>query len=1731
MMESCLNYKPERVTAITVEDLKKDLLDDFSNISTLSQESLSDKEHLQVYLRVRPFTNAEQEAGESQQCVEVEGPDTVVLKAPRTSLSARLSEKPVQTAQRFRFSQVYGPDTTQQQMFDGTAKGLVKDVLEGGNSLIFTYGVTNAGKTFTFLGPEADGGIVPRSLRVIFHSIEGRIYTQNNIKPHRCMDFTRLTKDQQDEEFTSKKNLLRRLKETDVQKSLTCKTFLEGSTSSDIDMQGEEECFSLEGDSNTKYSVWVSFCEIYNETIHDLLEVLPNGPVRRTTLRLSQDVKGNTFVKDLKWIQVNNAEEAYRVLKIGRKNQSFSSTKLNNVSSRSHSIFSIRILRIEDIGVPRVLTISELSLCDLAGSERCAKTQNKGDRLKEAGNINTSLLTLGKCITALRLNQTQPKYQPHIPFRESKLTHYLQGFFCGRGKACMIVNINQCASMYDETLNVLKFSAVAQKVVVLTTRPAVPKREKSGREVSFIINDADRRHLWAKRRSTLMAWETTLEDVQEDEDDEEEMEDEEEEEEEEDDSADETVAEGTVLEAGDEDVCEAQRAEIQQLKANLTQQQEENLALESRIREEVTSEFMELFSKMESDYNERLQKEKEIIEERAERRLEILKDLVKKNANEFAAASTEDATKEEFMDSLIEAMRSDLAKIKRDAAEVQTCLVTAESPAATAGLRKQVDELAEELLTSQQLLGLKTSELESVKAQAERTNEKLQAVQESYEGQTLKVQELMGMCHEKDAMIAKLQETLDHSIETTTNDRSLINAIREEILHFKQNCRCSPAEGGADACDRNKDARWGPDSTPRGVDCQAADDSEKLRAEVERLLAEAEAKDERLDELGRKLFSLEQSVQEQTAALADEAQLHEAALASLDRERLEMASLEAERNALAEERERLRVETDELTSKVVAAETEARLRAEEAKTAEEEVAKLGRELQAARAQAKEHEEEAMKKSKAAAALEQEVKRLKEKAKLDASKAKDEVARLREELQVVRAQAKEHEEEALEKSKAAAALEQEVKRLKEKAKLDASKSQGGGQTFSEALHGLKEECENLARTSLTKNERIKELERELEEAHSQLQQMEEVCGELEQLCDQQQGEAGTRQAQLDIALLDLEDGTKRHAELQKEAQGLREQLAHVEEERLGAAREAGERVAELERQLQEAETLRHGLEEKLKGLQSQNGDEQSQQDRSGVATAELEEALAQQKANMETVTRELSDRKEQVKENLKVIKSLGQDLKLKDRDISWLRERLRDRESEIEQLLYKISRINDENSTLQRRLSDTERIKNETLSDLRLKDQTILQLKTDQPSYVQLAESPHQSPKVDRDLPAKERFIQDLRSALSEQRVPAEQEQLLEAKLREIESLTSELMNLKERCPQEGPSPSSRVGSGELSDMRPDETSRVPYEKGESTLEEAPGRGSALSTDPSRGEEGQQNPLQDPQQEKLLTDVCIPATPVSVAEEEGSRSEEKHEGTAATTPKSESENTKEISTGLHSRLAEPLGDTTSLTQEASVLDSSEGIWGSSVARRLHNQSDLDISFTPPTERINRWVQWDSEERPKPSPKQNRPRRTSRKRRKPAEGQVQSENRSEEDQTKKTTPLKRLSQMNHQESPTVLGKAASEIRQQGSPACQKNKGPHGRGFQTGGHSTQPSSAVLRSKVKSTSSSKSPEPPSATQAGRPRRTKRKLYKADTSTPLDLGSPPVVVADRDDKESDHLIIKRKLRTRTAKI
>ncbi|XP_058507508.1 kinesin-like protein KIF20B isoform X2 [Solea solea] len=635
-MEICLNSSADRrERRLEVDDLKGNFSSEFTFLPN-SQSILEEREHLQVYLRIRPFTSAERNSTESQDCVSIESADTVLLKPPSVSLSARLSvdRSLPHTGQRFQFSKVFGPETTQRELFEGTVKDLVRDVLHGANSLLFTYGVTNAGKTFTFLGPDADAGILPRSLDLIFNSIDERVFTGTGIKPQRCREFSRLSTEQQVEEAAFKRNLFRQLKESERSNvsllNSTNKTLLEGASMLGTNVAAEDK-ISLEMPPHTKFSVWVSFCEIYNENIHDLLEVLPSGAPRRTVLRLSQDVKGNAFVKDLRWVQVTSAEEAFKVMKFGKKNQSFSSTRLNQVSSRSHSVFSVRVLKLEDVGTPRVHTVSELCLCDLAGSERCAKTQNRGERLKEAGNINTSMLILGKCINALRHNQ-QAKLLQHVPFRESKLTHYLQSFFCGRGKACMIVNINQCASMYDETLNVLKFSAVAQKVVVLTTKPLPIKPLRSASEVCTPRSSS--------RRSSLNGWESSLEDVQEDMDE---------------DSLMETTVDPSGNEEGgkenDEKILiskvtqQRQVALLKQLQLQLKKERAEGLLMEARVREEISREFSELFSDMQKDYNERLAREREILEGRAERRMEIFKNLIDNMTNAGSSYDAKDLDK------------------------------------------------------------------------------------------------------------------------------------------------------------------------------------------------------------------------------------------------------------------------------------------------------------------------------------------------------------------------------------------------------------------------------------------------------------------------------------------------------------------------------------------------------------------------------------------------------------------------------------------------------------------------------------------------------------------------------------------------------------------------------------------------------------------------------------------------------------------------------------------------------------------------------------------------------------------------------------------------------------------------------------------------------------------------------------------------------------------------------
>ncbi|XP_056318932.1 kinesin-like protein KIF20A [Danio aesculapii] len=446
-------------------------LPELSGVSSINSQSenaeIHEQQQLRVYLKVRPFSEEELKNNEDQGCVVLEDSETIALHAPKGSATMKCSEKGIgQQVYKFSFSQIFGPNCTQTEFFEGTISSQVQAFLHGKNALVFSYGVTNAGKTYTIQGSPKDPGILPRALEVLFKHIGGHQYEHLDLKPYLSSDVQKLDSELVKVERNAKAALFSLLKEdpepTKLRKRSSTSSINSLSFSNVSYDHTVDSADGMADEAHCLYSVWVAFYEIYNEHVYDLLQPAHSSKTkRRAALRVCEDSTGSSYIRDLRWVNVQNTEEASKVLRVGNKNRSAAATKMNQSSSRSHSIFTIKLIRIEGADIQG---LSELSLCDLAGSERCNKTKTFGDRLKEAGNINNSLLILGKCIAALRNNQGF-RTKSYVPFRESKLTRLFQGMFCGRGRASMIVNINQCASTYDETLHVMKFSAVAKQVL------------------------------------------------------------------------------------------------------------------------------------------------------------------------------------------------------------------------------------------------------------------------------------------------------------------------------------------------------------------------------------------------------------------------------------------------------------------------------------------------------------------------------------------------------------------------------------------------------------------------------------------------------------------------------------------------------------------------------------------------------------------------------------------------------------------------------------------------------------------------------------------------------------------------------------------------------------------------------------------------------------------------------------------------------------------------------------------------------------------------------------------------------------------------------------------------------------------------------------------------------------------------------------------------------------------
>lgn len=561
-------------------------------------------ERVKVFLRIRPITDAEEVKGEEQACVVIQDEETLLLKAPNDSQNMRAAERGITPSiHKFSFTKIFGPETTQQQFYESTMKMMVKDVLRGENRLLYTYGVTNSGKTYTIQGSGREAGLLPRTLASLFRKLQGRLYGAMDLKPVLYQDVRHLGPGEVRVEESRRNSLL---KEDGNSRCTGVTTVWDSgigglsATSTFATQLEDTDSVCLEPDSlshsgeddleeGMQFSIWVSFYEIYNEFLYDLLDASPSQqPRKRVTLRLSDDRQGNPYVKDLTWIQVRSAEEAWRILRVGHRNQSFASTHLNHNSSRSHSIFSIRVLHVHPgANSGQAMHISKLTVCDLAGSERC-KEQRNGERMKEANNINTSLLTLGRCIAALRHNQNKSRPPQVVPFRDSKLTRVLQGFFCGQGTSTMVVNINPCASIYDETLQALKFSAIATQLV---HGPSTKTR------VAYILS--------LLREPTANGNESTVMEEEEDDSD---------------------IEDGDITMLDTKALLQA----IDVLKREVQRQREEKQLLEANVREQVVSEMMEVISGMQDGFSETLDAERALIEERYEDKISNLQKHLKK---------------------------------------------------------------------------------------------------------------------------------------------------------------------------------------------------------------------------------------------------------------------------------------------------------------------------------------------------------------------------------------------------------------------------------------------------------------------------------------------------------------------------------------------------------------------------------------------------------------------------------------------------------------------------------------------------------------------------------------------------------------------------------------------------------------------------------------------------------------------------------------------------------------------------------------------------------------------------------------------------------------------------------------------------------------------------------------------------------------------------------------------
>jgi len=340
----------------------------------------SNNEKLLVALRIRPLKHEESARGYKAVAAKIDS-KMVLLSSPPNKKEDHLRDKRTQERQ-YVFDVVFGPDSTQEEVYNETTKHLVENVLNGYNATVFAYGATGGGKTYTMVGTPDNPGIMVRALNQLFGA-----------------------------------------------------------------MESEHEAV---------HKVTMSYLEIYNENIRDLLS--PSSGY----LELRDESKGkNIQVSGLSEIATRSAEEVMRLLQRGNKERTQEPTAANKTSSRSHALLMVNVkqtAKSRASGRGGVKT-GRLYMIDLAGSERAANTKNAGLRLKEGAHINRSLLALGNCINALAEKKTK-----YVNYRDSKLTRLLKDTLNGNCHTVMIAHISPADRHRDESRNTLVYADRAKNI-------------------------------------------------------------------------------------------------------------------------------------------------------------------------------------------------------------------------------------------------------------------------------------------------------------------------------------------------------------------------------------------------------------------------------------------------------------------------------------------------------------------------------------------------------------------------------------------------------------------------------------------------------------------------------------------------------------------------------------------------------------------------------------------------------------------------------------------------------------------------------------------------------------------------------------------------------------------------------------------------------------------------------------------------------------------------------------------------------------------------------------------------------------------------------------------------------------------------------------------------------------------------------------------------------------------